>query len=100
MSTPEKTRKDFIKYIKEDMYCNALALANLPGITDDLLRETIVDLLAIANNLDAEPKARQNAVFMAHSFFRQRESFKNDEKLSNDLLRVWSIIEPSPSLYF
>ena len=94
MSTPEETRKAFVKYIKEDLYCNALALANIPGITDDLLRETIVDLLAIANNLDAEPKVRQNAVFVARSFFSQRESFKNDEKLSNDLLRVASIVEP------
>jgi hypothetical protein len=94
MSTPEETRKAFVKYIKEDLYCNALALANIPGITDDLLRETIVDLLAIANNLDAEPKARQYAVYVARSFFWQRESFKNDEKLSNDLLRVSSIVEP------
>ena len=99
MSTPEKTRKAFVNYIKEDLYGDALALANLPGITDDLLRETIVDLLAIANDLDAELKARKHAVFVARSFFDQRESFKNDEKLSNDLLRAACIVEPPLSPY-
>lgn len=97
MSTSKET---FVNYIKEDLYGNALSLAKDPDIPDDLLRKTITNLLAIANDLDAELKARKHAVFMASSFFDQRESFKNDKELANDLLRAACIVEPPLSPYF
>ena len=85
--TPEKIRETFDGHIKAGDYGTALTFANLPGITEECLRATIAYLLTIANNIEQEQKTRLNAFLVARSLFWQRESFKNDAKLSDDLFK-------------
>ena len=85
--TTEEIHKAFHGHIKAGDYGTALTFANLPGITEDCLRTTIAHLLTIANDIEQDQKTRLNAFLVARSFFWQRESFKNDAKLSDDLFK-------------
>ena len=85
--TPEEIHKAFHGHIKAGHYGTALTFATLPGVTEKCIRKTIAYLLAIANDIEQEQKTRLNAFLVARSFFWQRESFKNDLKLSDDLFK-------------
>ncbi len=100
MSTPEENIEAFNGYIKKGEYSNALALASFSGITEDILRKTIADLLAITNNIEEEQKTRLNSFIVARSFFWKRESFKKDPELHHALFKSEFAVQAPLSFYF
>jgi hypothetical protein len=100
MSIAEENIKAFDTYIKEGEYGRALTLATLPEFPEDILRKTIANLLAIANNGEEELKVRLNSFIIARCFFWKRESFKNDPELHNELFKSEFAIEAPLSFYF